>query len=168
MPEHLRMSLEKNFNFCRIQDDVFAVIVAFTTGSGVWTVDLFWSVRQGSCDEQLCDAICFNTGKKKREGPSDIDTHLIHLKWWAGGFALALQVIWTFSRPMYQSPSYPTTEISGATTERRKSYKDHYNNANIRLHKIEQYYQYIPSTSHILLWWFKSYFCYDALMIILL
>ena len=49
------------------------------------------------------------------------DTDLIHVKWWAGGLALASQMNLTFSWPTCQFLSIPVIDTIGATVKQNKT-----------------------------------------------
>lgn len=51
---------------------------------------------------------------------SFVDTDLIHVKRWAGGFALALQMNLTFSWPTCQFLSFPIIDTTGATAKQKR------------------------------------------------
>lgn len=53
---------------------------------------------------------------------------LIHVKWWAGGLALAPQVNFTFSWPTCQFLSIPIIETIGATVKQSKTKVYHVKN----------------------------------------
>lgn len=59
-----------------------------------------------------------------------INTNLIHVKWRAGGFALAPQMNFTFSWPTYQFLSSPVTDTTGATGKQNKTKSFIYNEQN--------------------------------------
>lgn len=78
------------------------------------TPETVWSPQEGSCG----------------------DTDLIHVKWRAGGLALALQVNFTFSWPACQFLSIPIIDTIGATVKQDNNKKKQYGIKNIDFFKF--------------------------------